>query len=218
MWRIFHGRKREAELDEELQAHIEIEAARLEKEGSAPQAALAEARRAFGSRARVAEWTRESWGARWLAGLLRDLAYAFRSARRSPAFSAAVILSLGLGIGAATVVFSVADTVYLRPIPYPRPDRLMFVAVRMFHLEMVLSPDYVAWRRNNSTFEALAAMQLHGGNAAVLGPHDPSEIHTTRVSCNFLTALGIRPVLGRDFEAGEETSSGPKPALVTAAL
>ncbi len=215
MWRIFGGRKREAELDEELEAHLEIEARRLEAEGLSGAEAAAEARRAFGSPALVAELTRESWGARWLWGFRQDVEYALRAVRRTPGFSATVILSLGLGIGAATVVFSLADTVYLRPLPYRAPDELMFVAMRMFGLEMVLSPDYAAWRRDHSAFAELAAMQYHGGNAAVLGDREPVEVRTTRVSYNFVTTLGWQPALGRNFDLQEELPNALKTALLT---
>jgi predicted permease len=218
MWRIFGGRKREAELDDELQAHIEIEARRLEREGLAGSEASAAARRAFGNRALVAELTRESWGGQRIFGIFNDLSYALRSARRAPGFSVAVILSLALGIGAATVVFSVADTVYLRPLPYPVPDEIMFVAMRMFHLEMVLSPDYAVWRRDQSTFSDLAAMQFHGGNAAILGEKEPVEVRTTRVSYNFVTAVGVQPAIGRNFQPQEELPNAPKTALLTDAL
>jgi putative ABC transport system permease protein len=218
MWRIFGGRKREAELDEELQAHIDIEARRLEEDGGSGVDAESQARRAFGNRAAIAELTRESWGARWLMGVRQDVEYAFRSARRSPSFSAAVILSLALGIGAATVVFSVADTVYLRPLPYRAPNELMFVAMRLFGLEMVLSPDYVAWRRDSSAFRDLAAMQFHGGNPAILGEKEPVEVRTTRVSYNFITALGVQPAMGRNFEQSDEPPNAPRTALLTEAL
>jgi predicted permease len=218
MWRIFCGRKREAELDEELQAHIEIEARRLKAEGLSGAEAAAQARRTFGNRAQVAEQTRDSWGARWLSGIRQDMEYALRSARRTPSFSAAVVLSLALGIGAATVVFSVADTVYLRPLPYRAPDELMFVAMRLFHLEMVTSPDYVAWRKDHSAFVELAAMQYHGGNAAILGDQEPAEVRNTRVSYNFLTALGVPPAMGRNFEQEEELPNARKTALLTDGL
>lgn len=215
MWRIFGGRKREAELDEELQAHIDIEATRFEEQGLSPDDAAQRARQAFGSRALVAEQTRDSWGARWLTGVRQDLEYAWRSGRRTQAFGAAVVLSLALGIGAATVVFSLADTVYLRPLPYPAPDELMFVAMRIFHLEMVLSPDYVAWRKDHSAFIDLAAMQLRGGNPATLGGKDPVEAFVTRVSYNFLTTLGVHPLVGRNFNQSEELPNGHKAALLS---
>lgn len=124
MWRIFNGRKREADLNEELQAHIEIETQRLASEGLALGEARAQAGRDFGNRSLIAELTRESWGARWLTGVRQDCEYAMRSMRRSPLFTTAVVLSLAVGIGATTVVFSVADTVYLRPLPYPVPRSL----------------------------------------------------------------------------------------------
>src|SRR5690348_7114242 len=107
MWRIFGGRKRQTELDEELEAHVEIEAARLETEGLSHEEADRQARREFGSRALVPEQTRDAWGARWLTGIRQDLEYGWRSVRRAPVFGAAVVLSLALGIGAATVIFSV---------------------------------------------------------------------------------------------------------------
>ena len=218
MWRIFGGRRREAELEDELQAHIEIETRRLETEGLGKEEAASEARRTFGNRTLVAELTRDSWGARWLTGIRQDLEYAFRSARRAPAFSAAVVLSLALGIGAATVILSIADTVYLRPLPYRAPEDLMFVAMRLFHLEMVLSPDYVAWRRNHSAFLELAAMQFHGGNPATLGDQDPVEVRTTRVSYNFVTTLGVQPAMGRSFQENEELPNADKAALLSNAL
>ncbi len=100
MWRIFGARKREADLEEELQSHIDLEAARLEAEGMGREEAAIRARREFGSRALIAEVTRDSWGARWLTGVHQDLEYAVRSGRRSPVFGAAVSLA-GPGIGAA---------------------------------------------------------------------------------------------------------------------
>ncbi len=218
MWRIFGGAKRESDLNEELESDIGMEARRLEAEGLSRAQAAIEARRALGSRALVAELTRESWGARWLTALCQDLAFALRSAGRAPAFTAAVVLSLALGIGAATVIFSLADAVYLRPLPYPGPNRLMFVAMRIFHLEFVLSPDYVAWRKDHSAFAGLAAMQFHGGNPATLGGKEPLEVHVSRVSYNFLATLGVQPAIGRNFERSDELPNAPRTALLADAL
>jgi putative ABC transport system permease protein len=209
---------REDQLNEELQAHIDIEAKRLMDEGLGRDEAIALAARSFGSRAFVAERTREEWGGAGIAAVWQDLRYAVRSVRRAPGFSTAAMLSLALGIGAATVVFSVADTVYLRPLPYRAPHELMFVAMRLFRAEMVLSPDYVMWCKNNSVFQHLAAMQFHGGQPAILGSTEPVEIRRTRVSHNFLTTLGVQPVLGRNFEQSEESPNAPTVAILTDAL
>jgi predicted permease len=218
MWRIFRRLKRESDLSDELQAHIDIETHRLISEGLSAEEARAQARSSFGNPTLVAELTRESWGPRWLTGARQDVEYAVRSMRRTPLFTTAVVLSLGIGIGATTVVFSVADTVYLRPLPYRAPNELMFVAMRMFKMEMVPAPDYVAWRKDKSAFLQLAGMQFHGGNAAILGDRDPVEVRVTRVSSNFLTTLGIEPVLGRNFEEREELPNAPLTALLTGGL
>ncbi len=113
------------------------------------------------------------------------------------------------------MIFSIADTVYLRPLPYPASHQLMFVAMRLFHLDMVLSPDYVAWRGDHSAFLELAAMQFHGGNPATLGGEDPIEVRVTRVSYNFVTTLGVPPAIGRNFEPNEELPNSPRAALLT---
>jgi predicted permease len=216
VWRgIFGRRRREEELDEEIQTHIAITTKHLADDGLSAGDAAAEARRTFGNRALAAELTRESWGAAWIWSAWQDLRYAGRSLRRSPGFTTAVVLSLALGIGAATVVFSVADTIYLRPLPYPAQQDLMFVAVRMLGSEFVMSPDYVAWRRDNSAFAEFAAMQLHGGSVAILGANDPVEVHTTRVSYNFVTALGVQLAKGRNFQLQDEPPNAPRTAILT---
>ena len=94
----------------------------------------------------------------------------------------------------------------------------MFVAMRIFGSEFVLSPDYVAWRKDHSVFQDLAAMQFHGGNPATLGDRDPVEVRVTRVSYNFLDALGVRPAMGRNFEQSEELPNARKTALIANAL
>jgi putative ABC transport system permease protein len=215
MWRILRGRRRERDLAEELEAHIEIEIRQLMDGGLGRDQAEAEARRRFGSRALVAELTRDAWRPGWLAGAWQDLRYAARALRHNPAFSAAAVLSLALGIGAATVVFSVADTVYLRPLAYAAPHELMFVAMRLFGMDFVMSPDSAKWRRDNTVFQEMAAMQYHGGRLATLGTPSPGEVRTTRVSYNFVTALGTRPALGRNFQPQDELPNAPGTALIT---
>ncbi len=212
---FFRKRSLELDLDEELRAHIEIEARLLEERGLSREQAEARARQSFGNRTRIAEDMRAAWQWRWLDCLLQDLRYASRSLRHSPAFTIAAVLSLALGIGAGTAVFSIADTVFLRPLPYAHPEQLAWVANRFpgMGIEFLASPDYVAWRRDDKVFRELAATQAQGGETMLLNGSDPAEVHVLRVSSNFFSTFGIRPALGRDFRPDEELPNGPKAVL-----
>jgi predicted permease len=204
------------DLDDELRSHIEMETARLmEERGLTREAAELEARRAFGSPALVAEVTREMHGFRWLRTFLQDLRYGARTLRQSPGFTIAAVFSLALGIGASTAVFSIADTVFLRPLPYPAPERLMWVGIRFSNIktESLDSPDYLMWRRDNTVFEGLAAYATNGG--MVLRSPEPAEVIFASVSFNFLRTLGVVPALGREFLPQEELPNGPKAVILT---
>jgi predicted permease len=214
MWRCFLYR-RDADLDEELQAHLEIETRQLMDRGMTRERAEMEARRLFGSRAFAMEATREVRSRGNFARLWQDIRYAARVLRRGRAFTIAAVLSLALGIGATTAVFSIADTVFLRPLPYADADRLVWVAIRYDKMEFVPSPDYVEWRRDNRVFQALGATQASLGNIMVLGGPDPAEVHAAKVSANFLDVFATAPALGRTLRAEEELPNGPKAVLLT---
>jgi putative ABC transport system permease protein len=128
MWRrLFPQRASDADLDDEFAAHLEIETRQLMERGMTREQAEVEARRLFGSRALIAENTREVLGFAAFDRLWQDVRYAVRVLRRAPAFTAAAVLSLALGIGATTAVFSIADTVFLRPLPYADSGRLVWL-------------------------------------------------------------------------------------------
>jgi putative ABC transport system permease protein len=217
MWRrLFPQRASDADLEDEFAAHLEIETRQLMEGGMTREQAETEARRLFGSRALIAENTREVLGSAAFDRLWRDVHYAARILRRAPAFTAAAVLSLALGIGATTAVFSIADTVFLRPLPYADAGRLVWLGVRFssIGIDFLPSPDYVAWRRDNRTFQALAATQAHFGTTMVLGTSDPAEVSTGRVSANFLDAFAVTPAFGRSFRPEEELPNGPKAVLL----
>src|ERR1035438_4884885 len=131
MWQlIFRKKSRDQDLDEELRFHIETEASQLMERGYSREEAERRAREMFGNPTVVAEVTRETWGPIWFGRARQDLRYAARVLRQSPWFSVAAVVSLALGIGASTTVFSIADTVFLRPLPYRDPGRLLWVGIR----------------------------------------------------------------------------------------
>jgi putative ABC transport system permease protein len=215
MWR----RRYEADLQEEFRAHLEIEIAQLMESGLTRERAETEARRRFGNQALIGEVTRATRRLHRLERVWQDVRYAARVLGRSPGFTAATVLSLALGIGASTAVFSIADTVYLRPLPYSHPEQLVWVGIRFPSLaipwDVVLSPDYVAWRRDNRVFLQLAATQANGSNIMLRGGPEPIEVHVARVSYNFLSTFAIAPALGRDFLPQEELPGGSKAVLLT---
>ncbi|HYL73031.1 MAG TPA: ABC transporter permease [Bryobacteraceae bacterium] len=217
-WRRLLGRQTsDSDLEEELEAHVAIETKQLMERGLSRDQAANQARRLFGNQTLVLEVSREVNGHGSLARFGQDLRYAARVLRRGPAFTVAAVLSLALGIGATTAVFSIADTIFLRPLPYADADRLVWVAIRFPSIgsEFVPSPDYVAWRRDNRVFQQLAATQAGAYNFMVLGGPDPAEVRVARVSANFLDAFAAAPAFGRTFSAEEELPNGPKAVLLT---
>jgi len=153
----------------------------------------------------------------WFGFGLQDLKFAAQSLLRNRGLGLAALLPLALGIGASTAVFSVADTVFFRPLPYGDPARLVWVAIQFpaFKAEFVPSPDYVTWRRGNHTFEELAAMQLNCCSAMILNGADPIEVFTASVSSNFLSCLGATAMLGSTFSKEAELPDGPPTVLLT---
>src|SRR5271163_3943363 len=127
-WKFFRKRASDSDLEEEFLAHLEIETKHLMEHGLAREPAELEARRLFGNRTRVLELTRDARGRSRFAGIGQDMRYAARVLRREPVFTFAAILSLALGIGASTAVFSIADTIFLRPLPYSDAGQLVWVA------------------------------------------------------------------------------------------
>ena len=218
MWRrLFSKRASDADLDEEFAAHLAIETKQLMERGMSREQAETEARRLFGNRALIAENTREVRGFAAFERCWQDVRYAVRVLRRAPAFTAAAVLSLALGIGATTAVFSIADTIFLRPLPYADAGRLVWISTRFPRMggEFVLSPDYVAWRRDNHAFQELGATRASFSGKEMLGGTEPTEVQTAHVSANFLETFAIKLDSGRTFRPEEELPNGPKAVLLT---
>jgi predicted permease len=152
--------------------------------------------------------------------LKQDILFGIRMLRRQPTFAAVAILALTLGIGVNTAIFSVADAVLWRPLPYTDPDRIMQIAEQRPKEGQSFGPvspaDYFDWRRDSASFEFMAA--YYGDTANVSGDGEPERIHTLEVSTPFFHVLGIEPLYGRDFLPEEETEGRDTVAILTDAF
>jgi putative ABC transport system permease protein len=153
--------------------------------------------------------------------LWQDLRYALRMLAKQPGFTAIAILTLALGIGANTAIFSVVNAVVLRPLPYPRPDQLVLVreSTRIFDSGSVSLPNYLDWRASQRGFSDLALFRR--GDANLSGAASDAEaerIVSARVTYNFLAVLGLSPALGRDFGETDDVPHCKKVALISDAL
>jgi putative ABC transport system permease protein len=206
-------RRREADLERELRSDLDLEEEEQREGGLSPEEARYAARRALGNATLIKEQTHEAWGwARW-ERFLQDLQYALRQLRRSPGFAAAAILTLSLGIGASTSIFSVADAVLLRPLPYPNPEQLVRVWEQMPNgaRPILAESNFEDFLTQNNTFARLAAYDF--GIASVSGGREPARVNVAAVSSGFFPTLGVQPLRGRLF-ATEEARPHGTPAIV----
>jgi predicted permease len=194
-------------LEREIRAHMDWEAEDLADAGVPSDEARRAAKRAFGNPTAIREICYEM-SARSAAGtFLRDLQYGVRILGRNPGFAAAAILTLALGIGANTAIFSVVEAVLLRPLPYADPDRLEAIHIEVPQFpdspSMAVRPrDYLEWLRYDTGFSALS---LFGATAMNLtGEGEPERLDALRVSANLFSVLGVQPERGRAFLPGED--------------
>jgi putative ABC transport system permease protein len=152
-------------------------------------------------------------------GRMRDIRYAVRSLARSPRFTLAALLALGLGIGAATTVFSVADGLLFRQLPYHDPDRLVSVSAAIRSRDLtnwaVRAEEFDAWRTSTRTLSDLAGHLQRGGPLTLMSPGEPQDVAAAAVTEGFLHTLGVAPVVGREFNATEFIPGAPRAILLT---
>ena len=189
-------------LEDDIRDHIDRETSENIDLGMTPEEARRAALRKFGNIARVMEQTRDVWRWVWLEQLLQDVRYGLRFLRRNPRFSAVVVLTLALGIGVNTAVFSVVNTVLLKPLAYPHPERLVWLGTYDPHIkrDMVWMPDFVAWREQARSYTAMAAFGYQ--QAAIETPQSASQVTGVYGIGDFWKITGAKPVFGRLF--GEE--------------
>jgi putative ABC transport system permease protein len=214
---LFHWRRREEELDEEVQAHLRMAAQERMEQGETAEQARASAVREFGNVTLVKETTRDMWGFRWLETLLQDLRYGLRQLRRNPGFTAVAVITLALGIGANTAVFSTIHATLLKPLPFPDPARLV-LARATFGGDLdpwVSAPDYYDHREQSDCFEGLSAVFPFALKATVTGGAEPERVSFTYVAHDFFRTLGVAPAAGRWFTPEEGVAGGSPVVMVS---
>jgi len=201
----------DAELENHIAEHI--------RDGVVAGLSEAEARREAVLRLGGAEQARQAYRDRStlpvIENVMRDVRYALRGFRRNPVFAMTAVLTLALGIGATTAVFSVVDRILFRSLPYAHPDQLVSVGLTapLSAQEFMLGDSYFNWEDNQKAFSQLTSDS--GTDECDLTERNPQRMSCGRVEQNFLPTLGISPILGRNFLPEEDTPKGPKVALLT---
>jgi putative ABC transport system permease protein len=216
---LFAKRSHENELDAELRVHLEMLTEENIRRGMSPAEARHAARREFGGLEQTKELYREQRSIQLLDSLLLDLRFALRGLRNRPGFALVAILTLALGIGSTTAVFSVVDRILLRSLPYPQDDRLVsFGDKAPFEAtEFVLGPDYVDWKKAQTPFESVTSV-VPGGADCDLTEQNPVRLKCALVESTFLPTFGIQPFLGRNFTSDEDRPNAARVALITYGL
>ncbi|HEV2299207.1 MAG TPA: ABC transporter permease [Candidatus Acidoferrales bacterium] len=213
---LFHKADAEQELDEELRDYMQTAAAEKMKAGMSGEEAMRRVRMSMGSPEGVKEKVRGVGWETMAETLWQDIRFALRMLRKSPGFTAVAILTLALGIGANTALFSVVNGVLLNPLPYPQPDRLVVIYAKE---QGVTRPsisylNFLDWVRDNRSFSALAAYR--GDLFLLTGIGDPESVPTERVSASLFPLLGVKPVAGRVFRPEEDQLGAGPVALISA--
>ena len=208
----------DSELEEELRYHLEREIELNLRGGMTPEEARRAALRAFGGVEQARELCREARGVRMFQDLWQDLRYGARKLRKSPGFTLVAVMTLALGIGANTAVFSVVNAVLLRPLPYKDPERLVRLSEYSEKIpEISVSyPNFLDWREQQTSFELMAAMQP--GSYNLSGEGEPERLAGGHVSPEFFKVLGVEPALGRSFTEEENRPGVGRVAVISHSL
>jgi predicted permease len=202
---LFQKKKLDAEMDEEMRAHVEMKTLANIAAGMAAQEAHHAALRQFGRAESIKETCREQRGVSWLENIVHDLRYGARQLRKNPGFTAVAVLTLALGIGANTAIFSVVHAVLLKPLAYQEPERL--VTILLEGRNPVSPADFLDWRAQSRSFTGMAAAEFWGGT--LTGGDRPESVRALRVGEGMFQLLGVPPLIGRtfqsdDFQAGRD--------------
>ena len=208
---FFSRWRREQDLDEEIQTHIQMAIEELVVQGHSRAEAERAVRREFGDVTRVKEATQAMWGGVWLDRLLQDLRFSVRSLARDRGFAFVAVLTLALGVGVTTAMFTVVNGVLFRPLPFFDPERLVAVGVQRPSQATgeprVMSEHFVELAQASSPFARMGTYMIYPP-ATLTGAGEPFRANPAYVSAGFLEVLGVNPALGRGFTREEDRPDG----------
>jgi predicted permease len=212
---LFRRRRLDADLEEELRSHIDLATRENLGRGMTLRQAHSAALRSFGGLTQIKEAYRRQSGLPFLQILFQDSHYALRQLFRSPSFAVTAILTLALGIGANTAIFSVVRGVVLAPLPYPEPEHLVLVQEsrpNLPHLD-ISYPDFLDWQRGARSFTQMAALTWRSYD--LTGPGMSEHLDGMEVSSGFFATLGVKPALGRELSASEDLPHGAPATIIS---
>ena len=220
---ILYKQRVDQDLDQEIRGYLELLAEEKVRSGMSRYAALEQARRELGGVEQIKENVRDVRVGVSMDNLLQDVRYGLRVLRRNPGFAATAILTLALGIGTTTAIFSVVDAVVFKPLPFPTADRLVriqsVIAASGNGNGVASYPDFLDWRARNHVFNGMVVFRTNDFN--LIGPRQPLHLQGAVVSAQLFSMLGVTPALGRSFLPAEDNpaaAGGTDPVILSYGL
>ncbi|HZS47549.1 MAG TPA: ABC transporter permease [Blastocatellia bacterium] len=214
----FWRQQRETELDDEINNHLRQSINDRVDRGEDPDQATASARREIGNVDLVRAVTRSMWGWIWLEQLAQDFRFGARTLLKNRSFSLIAVVTLALGIGANTAIFSVVNSVLLRPLPYPEPDRIVQIwetYLPKFPHIGASTPDYYEFKDHANSFSMVAGFRYVPTGLNLTDGGDPQRIKATYATSNLFSLLGVNPIVGRTFRPEEDQSGNEQVVMIS---
>jgi hypothetical protein len=208
MWRrlmfFFRRNQMDRDLAEEMRLHVEMKAEEKREAGLEEKEAQQAAIREFGNPLLLKEVSRDIWGWTMVESTIKDIRYGLRMLYKNPGFSTLAVVTLAVGIGASTAIFSVVYAVVIRPLPFEHPEQLvtLWKTDRQFSQTPVSGPDFLDWMKQNDVFSALAAGAIY--DPALTGTGGAEHLYGIQVTPEFFKVLGVEPAKGRAFLPSED--------------
>ena len=215
---FFQKTRRDREFADELESHVQMHIADNLRSGMSPTEARRNALIKLGGIEQTKERVRAVRAGVWLESLLQDLCFGARQLRNNPGFTAVAVLTLALGIGANTAIFSVVQGVVLAPLPYREPDRLVVISLNNLTLKHdtdLSYADFLDWQREARSFQQMAALISVGQDFDLTSPGTAEHLNGLEVSSGYFSTLGVKPVLGREFTPQDDVQGGAPVVVIS---